>query len=266
MPLISKGDRLIEPFCGSCAVGVNSPHSKVWENDINRDLILLYQSVCNAEVLQKCVKLFSGEYNNKISYLALRERFNKRLCDLVERAALVVYLNRHCYNGLMRYNSKGGFNVPFGRYKAPRMPGSEIVAYRTFAKRSVFTCMDWARVMDRAVAGDVVFCDPPYVPLSKTSDFTGYSGTSFTLEDQAALNFASITLARRGALVVVSNSDTPETRKIYSGADQVVECVANRTISASTESRGEEKELLFVYGKPPKAPTVSNSQIGHKIH
>jgi DNA adenine methylase len=258
IPLLRAGNRLIEPFCGSCAVSVNSPHKEVWANDINRDLILLYQSVSNPAVMEKCIELFSGKHNNEASYLSLRERFNSRLCDLVERAALVVYLNRHCYNGLMRYNSRGRFNVPFGRYRAPRMPGSEIVAYRCFTKRTKFTCLNWATVMDQAVKGDVVYSDPPYVPVSDTSNFVGYAGKTFDIPEQYALNAKAVELAGRGVPVVISNSDTPETRMVYAGADQIIELTAERRISARSESRGEAKELLLLYGKPSKCTIVSN--------
>lgn len=258
MPLLVGYNRLIEPFCGSCAVGVNSPHAKVWANDINRDLILLYQSVCNPAVLTKCIELFSGKYNNEASYLALRDRFNLRLCDLVERAALVVYLNRHCYNGLMRYSGKGRFNVPFGRYKAPRMPGREIVAYRCFSKRATFTCLDWATVMDQAVAGDIVYADPPYIPKSDTASFVDYAGSTFGIPDQVRLNAKAVELAARGVPVVISNSDTPETRIVYAGADRLIELTAERRISARSESRGEASELLLIYGKPTGSRIVSN--------
>lgn len=242
------GDRLIEPFAGSCVVGLNAmKYGHVWANDINPDLIGLYDQVRNPEFVPLCRSLFTPERNCEGVYYTMRGQFNGGYLKAMDRAAFFVYFNRHCYNGLCRYNADGDFNVPFGSYDDPRFPCGEIMAFQKFAERATFTCLDWKAVMDQVVAGDVVYNDPPYIPLSDTGSFTAYSGGTFTLGDQVRLAEMSYAKSRSGITVVVSNSCTDKSREIYAKADRVVEASATRSISRNGESRGKVKELLFVF-------------------
>lgn len=242
------GDRLIEPFAGSCVVGLNAmKYGHVWANDINPDLIGLYDQVRNPEFVPLCRSLFTPERNREGVYYTMRGQFNGRYLKAMDRAAFFVYFNRHCYNGLCRYNADGGFNVPFGSYDDPRFPCAEIMAFQKFAERATFTCQDWEVVIDQALAGDVVYADPPYVPISDTANFTAYAGTTFGDKEAKELNEKAVELSKRGIPVVISNSNTERTLALFCGATRTVELTARRSISRDATTRGQAKEVMLVY-------------------
>jgi len=209
---LPKGPRLVEPFAGSCAVMMATDYPHYLVADINADLINLYQQVAQHtdEFIKLAWVLFSKD-NNAESYYKNRLRFNSdTTLSTLERAALFLYLNRHCYRGLCRYNKSGEFNVPFGNYKAPYFPAGEIAVFAEKAMRATFICASYSETLDMLRAGDVVYCDPPY-----DGTFGDYHTAGFTEDDQYHL--ASI-LERRsseGHRVVVSNSDTALTRSLY---------------------------------------------------
>ncbi len=116
----------------------------------------------------------------------MRQLFNQTT-DPYQRSLLFLFLNRHCYNGLCRYNQSGFFNVPFGKYKKPYFPEAELEAFAEKAKKATFVCMDYQQLFAQLPAEAAVYCDPPYVPLSKTASFTSYAKNSFNLDDQADL-------------------------------------------------------------------------------
>jgi DNA adenine methylase len=216
MPELKKhlpaGDRLVEPFAGSCAVMMATDYSHYLVADINADLINLYQKVAQyTEELIACALIFFSGDNNAESYYQNRLRFNTdSTLTALERAALFLYLNRHCYRGLCRYNLSGQFNVPFGNYKKPYFPHAEILTFAEKALRATFICASYDETLAMLQAGDVVYCDPPY-----DGTFTAYHTAGFNEDDQYHL--ASI-LERRsseGHPVVVSNSDTSLTRSLY---------------------------------------------------
>lgn len=244
---LPQGDRLIEPFVGAGAVFVNSNYDEYLLADINPDLIHLYQ------VLQQhqgdfiaYVRQFFCEKNNCPDvYYQFRMRFNA-CTDLVERAALFIYLNRHGYNGLCRYNRKGQYNVPFGRYKKPYFPEKEMLHFMRKSEYATFICADYSEVMRSARQGDVVYCDPPYVPLSMTANFTSYSGHDFNLEQQRLLATISNELAARGIPVLLSNHESDFTLDVYRDA-QLVSFPVQRYISCNKHKREPVKELLALY-------------------
>lgn len=156
---LPEGKRLVEPFVGSAAVFLNTDYDRYLLCDSNRDLITLYsllkeEGTAFIEVIRP---LFSESNNTPERYYALRDEFNTSN-DPAHRAALFVYLNRHGYNGLCRYNAKGGFNVPFGRYKRPYFPEQEMVAFHVKAQRARFKHQDFASTMKRSRQGDVIYC------------------------------------------------------------------------------------------------------------
>lgn len=241
--------RLVEPFCGSFAVSlaVAGQVQEFWLNDINPDLVNLLQQLQESPgaLMAAARSYFAPENNRDAVYYRLRDRFNASR-DPLERAALFLYLNRHGYNGLCRYNAAGAFNVPFGRYKAPYFPERELQEAGTVLGRARVTGIDFTRVLDQCGEGDVVYCDPPYVPLSATADFTAYAAGGFGPADQERLAAAASRAAARGALVVISNHDTPETRALYQDADQYYIDV-RRNISCNGDNRGLAPELIAVY-------------------
>ena len=217
--------------------------------DSNPDLILLYNQLRKdkEKFIEYTDSLFVSENNNEDSYYRFRDEFND--CkDKQRRAALFIYLNRHCYNGLCRYNSKGIFNTPFGRYKEPRLPRKQMLHFIEASRLASFECADYQDTMNKAEKGDVVYCDPPYVPLSATSYFTDYHVGGFNWEDQVLLAEKAAELAKRGVHVVISNHDTKEIRKLYSNGNAKLNSFeVRRNISCDAKNRKKVKELLAVF-------------------
>lgn len=247
---LPPAQRLVEPFTGSAVVALNAPHGRVLAADANRDLITLYQAVQRAPVkmIQAVEALFTPANNTAEAFNRLRDEFNAAPPG-ERRAALFVYLNRHGFNGLCRYNAGGGFNVPFGRYAAPRPP---VAAMHAFARRAAhveFGCLGFEESFARAVPGDVIYCDPPYVPLSATASFTSYARQAFGPAEQERLADLARAAAARGVPVVISNHDTPEVRTLYRGA-QLQAFAVDRRISSKASTRGEARELLALF-RPP---------------
>ena len=252
LPLIGTPRRYIEPFSGSTAVALNVNAEEYVLNDINKDLINLYRYLTNPNddsFLKYCDELFRPENNDKEEYLAFRQLFNDST-DTFERSRLFVYLNRHCFNGLTRYNSKGGFNVPFGKMKNPKCPVNEMMAFRMYYlqknHRFVSTSFEDSALYENVESGDVVYFDPPYVPASETASFTDYAKEGFTYDQQVQLAELAESLSNRGAKVIISNHDVPTTRELYKNAE-IHSLEVTRSISAKGSSRKKAKELIAVY-------------------
>ncbi|TQV89724.1 Dam family site-specific DNA-(adenine-N6)-methyltransferase [Aliikangiella coralliicola] len=242
-----KGRKLIEPFVGSGAVFLNQDFERYLLGDINPDLINLYQ--CLKQEKRKFINyarsFFNQENNSQKAYLQFREEFNNGLKGR-RRAALFVYLNRHGFNGLCRYNKSGGFNVPFGRYVKPYFPEKEMYHFLVKAKQAKFVCGDFVALMNRSRRGDVVYCDPPYVPLSPTASFTSYAAQGFSYDQQVELAYRAKHLSERGVKVIISNHDNAITRQIYEDA-KIEAFPVRRFISCDGNKRGNASELLAIY-------------------
>ena len=250
---LPEGNKLVEPFVGAGSVFLNSNFDKYLLNDVNPDLIELYKFVKRRpKTYGKDAKtLFTAKNNDKTHYYGLRDEFNKST-DPYYRSLLFLYLNRHGFNGLCRYNRSGGFNVPFGSYNKPYFPEEEIFQFSEKAKNATFSCQDFKRTFARARAGNVIYCDPPYAPLSDTANFTSYAVGGFDANDQAELaNRAEKAAFNRNIPVLISNHDTPLTNKIYYKADTSFVSVA-RNISQDGSSRGKVSEIFAFYANRPK--------------
>lgn len=249
-PHLGKGSRLIEPFAGSAAVWLGLPPDRfdsVWLNDTNSDLINFYavMTLSSAFMPNAAYNLFGQ--NSEEDYLRIREEFNAKTSTKILQAAQFLYLNRHGFRGMCRYNSAGGFNVPYGNYKAPYFPEAELIElYDRLESREVrLTSRDFERVIDQAGEGDTVYCDPPYIPASVTSNFTAYAKASFNLHDHQRLANCCRGASARGATVVLSNSDTPESRALYPEC-RIEPIVARRSISAGG-SQSSAKEIIVIF-------------------
>ena len=244
---LPRADVLVEPFVGAASVFLNTDYSRYILGDINADLINLYQIVKNKpeQFIADAKALYTETSNQRERYLNLRQQFNQSI-DLYERAILFLYLNRHGYNGLCRYNLSGKFNVPFGSYKKPYFPQSELMFFAEKAQHAEFYCSSYQQIMQQVPANAVVYCDPPYVPLSKTASFTSYASQGFNLDDQAALANQAEVLQQRGTTVVISNHDTTLTRKIYHQA-ALHSIQVSRSISQNGAKRNKVSELFAVY-------------------
>ncbi|GIZ19885.1 DNA adenine methylase [Citrobacter europaeus] len=208
---LPAGPRLVEPFAGSCAVMMETDYPHYLVADINPDLINLYLEIKEdvSSFIHLADRIFS-KFTTAEDYYKCRQFFNTVPLSAMDKAAYFLFLNRHCYRGLCRYNQSGFFNVPYGNYKKPYLPVDEIRAFAEKAKRATFICASYDETLALLQTGDVVYCDPPY-----DGTFNGYHTAGFTEDDQYHL--ASI-LERRsseGHPVIVSNSDTSLTRSLY---------------------------------------------------
>ncbi|HCG6696378.1 Dam family site-specific DNA-(adenine-N6)-methyltransferase [Vibrio parahaemolyticus] len=250
--------KLVEPFVGAGSVFLNTDYDHYLLADINPDLINLYNLLKERpeEYISEAKRWFVAENNRKEAYLSIRAEFNKT-DDVMYRSLAFLYMNRFGFNGLCRYNKKGGFNVPFGSYKKPYFPEAELEFFAEKAKKAMFVCEGYPETFRRARKGSVVYCDPPYAPLSNTANFTSYAGNGFTLDDQAALaDMAERTATERGIPVLISNHDTTLTRRLYHGADLSVVKV-KRTISRNGSGRNKVDELLALFKAPESDSAAS---------
>jgi DNA adenine methylase len=242
--------RLVEPFVGAGSVFMNTDYDEYLLADINQDLINLYNllKVEPDKYINEARRLFQPDCNRKEFYLDIRARFNATE-DVWFRSLAFLYMNRFGFNGLCRYNKKGGFNVPFGSYKKPYFPEKEMLAFAEKAQKAEFVCESYTDTFARADEGSVVYCDPPYAPLSSTANFTSYATNGFTLDDQANLaEIAENTASKRGVPVLISNHDTLLTRRLYHGATLNVVKV-KRTISRNGAGRNKVDELLALFDR-----------------
>ncbi|MDU3890763.1 MAG: adenine-specific DNA-methyltransferase, partial [Serratia liquefaciens] len=239
---------LIEPFVGAGSVFLNTEYDAYILADINSDLINLYNIVKlrTDDFVRDARLLFTDEFNKSDQFYLLREEFNTS-ADPYRRALLFLYLNRHCYNGLCRYNLRGEFNVPFGRYKKPYFPEEELYWFAEKSRNATFVCEHYRDTMAKAERGTVVYCDPPYAPLSATANFTAYHTNSFSMADQQSLALMAHQLSVESQVpVLISNHDTELTRDWYQHASLFV-VKARRTISRNILGRSKVNELLALY-------------------
>lgn len=248
VPRLPQGKRLVEPFAGSCAISLASDFDSYLIADANADLIDMYQfiKVDVDAVIEAAEELFVPRNNEAEAFYELRLEFNQAVTS-VRKSALFIYLNRHCFNGLCRYNASGGFNVPFGKYSGPTCPSAEIRGFSEFAQRCEFHHQSFEETFAMAEEGDVIYCDPPYIPLSATSNFTSYAKDGFGPEMQLLLARLARDAASNGNPSFVSNHHTPWALEIYAGA-RIETFDVQRLISSKAATRGMAPELLAIYG------------------
>ncbi|EBJ3543214.1 DNA (cytosine-5-)-methyltransferase [Salmonella enterica] len=247
--LIPAGMRLIEPFVGGGSVFLNSDkHACFLLSDVNTDLINLYQmlAVVPGAVIRHARVMFD-RLNDAESYTALRNEFNAQVMDGPERAAAFLFLNRHCFNGLIRYNRNNQFNVGWGKYPSPYFPLDEINAFTEMAHNCVFMAAGFHRTLALAGEGDVVYCDPPYEPMPGTAGFTHYAAGGFTWDDQVALAECCVAAHQRGARVVIGNSTAPRVFDLYAQHGfEIHHISARRSISGKGSTRETAKDLVAI--------------------
>jgi DNA adenine methylase len=240
--------RYFEPFIGGAAVffALQHPHSILSDNNI--ELINLYQVV--RDHVSDLIVALQGHVNDVDHYYRVRAQEPATLTP-IERAARLIYLNKTCYNGLYRVNRHGQFNVPFGRYRNPTIcDAANLQAASTALQRATIRHGDYATVLRDAAAGDFIYFDPPYHPVSKTANFTSYTEGQFGPDEQARLAAEFARLHRAGCYVMASNSDTPLIRELYAGFS-IATITANRAINCKANGRGPVAELVITnYVKP----------------
>jgi len=255
-----------EPFVGGGAVLFDVlgryKLDAVYISDINFELIAAYTAIRNnTDTLISFLSEMQIDYwqadenTRKIYYYSKRDRFNELKAtqsDSVEIAALFIFLNRTCFNGLYRVNAKGGYNVPMGSYKKPSICDAEnLQSVSDCLQRVQIICGDYQISRDFIDSNTFAYFDPPYRPLSETSSFTAYAQDGFGDTEQAQLARYIDELSDKGAFVIASNSDPKNTNaddvffdSLYS-KHTIVRVSANRMINSSASGRGKINELLI---------------------
>ncbi len=238
-----------EPFLGGGAVLFSLQPKTAIVNDLNADLMLVYEVIRdNVELLIGALEKHenTAEYFYRIRDLD-RDKTSYLEMSAVERASRIIYLNKTCYNGLFRVNSSGEFNSPFGHYKNPNIVNAPVLraVSKYFAANNIqFLHEDFETVLRQVPRGGFVYLDPPYDPVSDTASFTGYNRGGFGREEQERLKQCCDELNRRGVKFLLSNSSTEFIRKLYDG--YMIETVhAKRAINSDASKRGAIEEVLI---------------------
>lgn len=248
LPLIPpfKG-RYFEPFLGGGALffklKANHLAGAVTLNDANERLIETFQTIRDRlEPLLIELRFYAKRHSEAFYY----ETRKRQHAAVESRAAQFIYWNRTCFNGLYRVNRKGEFNVPMGRYTNPTICDEPLLRVCSVAlKRAKLMSVDFERSVGDAKAGDFVYFDPPYEPISDSSNFTGYTKGGFTRDDQARLRDVALRLKKKGVKVLLSNSSSPYIRQLYKSHFEIIEVEARRAINSKGSKRGPVTEVLI---------------------
>lgn len=239
-----------EPFLGGASVLLALNPDVSFVNDINPELINVYNTVKkNHEGLIKLLKKHKNESDYFYEIRSIdRDKKKYKQLTAIEKASRIIYLNKTCYNGLYRVNSRGELNAPFGKYKNPLICDEENIraVSRFFNDSNInFFNEDFEKFLNRCEAGDFVYLDPPYDPVSDSSSFTGYNAGGFSRHDQERLKGICDELNNRGVYFLLSNSSTEFILNLYNEPDYTIDLVdAKRNINSNAENRGVVKEVL----------------------
>lgn len=247
LPLLGTGERLIEPFIGAGSVMLNAKGFKQYiGGDTSADLINCYHALQqNPAQLRDKTQLMFETLNSRDDFGDVVEKFNRVHYTALERAAAFLYLNKHAFNGLMRYNRAGKFNTSYGKYTQPYFPVNELLNFSAIADVCTFSCQSFVDTIRLAGKGDVVFCDPPYMPLPGKDGFTQYTGVSFKEEHQWQLVNEMVAAHQRGARVVVTNSGNKKLVDAYKAAGFTVrDLFARRSMSCKGETRETVTDII----------------------
>lgn len=239
-------NKYFEPFVGGGAVFFDLLPQNAELSDLNKELVITYNTIKNN--VESLIKSLKKHTYSKDYFLFLRATKVAELSD-IEIASRFIFLNRTAFNGMYRVNSKGEFNVPFGKYSNPLI--CDEINLRKVSKelKSVnIKHQDYKAVLDNARKGDFIYLDPPYYPVSKTSSFTSYTNSAFLEKEQIELRDTFVELHKRGSFVMLSNSDTPFINDIYSGIKgvKINKVQAGRAINSKASGRGKVTEVLVV--------------------
>jgi DNA adenine methylase len=251
--LPEKFGSYFEPFLGGGALLFHllskNKNLKGHVSDLNSDLVLSYVTIRdNLYNLLKSLQKHSDNYfsDSKSYYYSVRESNPK---SQIEKVSRLLFLNRTCFNGLYRVNSKGKFNVPLGRYSHPNIVQEEnLRSVNQFLNQNkiVIKCQDFSSIVEKAKKGDFVYFDPPYQPVSKTANFTSYTNGNFGLNDLKRLAKVSNELAKKGVNVMLSNSSSKQVRDQFSDKHwEITKIEANRAINSDSNKRTGHYELLI---------------------
>jgi DNA adenine methylase len=242
-----------EPFLGGGAMLFHmvskNPDQNCTVSDLNSDLVLSYITIRDkVDELISSLENHSKNYfkNSKSYYYKIRDSEPK---NQVEKTSRLIFLNRTCFNGLYRVNSKGKFNVPLGRYTNPNIVNEEnlrAVNQVLKSKKIKITCRDFSATLDDVKKNDFVYFDPPYQPISTTANFTSYTNRDFTYSDLKRLCELCEKLDSKDCKFMLSNSNSKEVKEIFSNKSWKIKKIeANRAINSNSKKRTGHSELLI---------------------
>lgn len=242
-----------EPFLGGGAVLFSIQPTKAIVNDLNKDLIIVYEVI--RDDVETLIESLKKHENTAEYFYAIRDTDRDKesysSMSRVEKASRLIYLNKTCFNGLFRVNSLGEFNSPFGHYKNPNIvnePVLRAVSKYFNANNISFYSEDFAETLDRVGKGGFVYLDPPYDPVSDTASFTGYNKGGFDRNEQIRLKQCCDELTKRGVKFMLSNSATDFIKDLYKDY-RVTVVKAKRAINSDASKRGAIEEVLITnYG------------------
>ena len=238
-------NRYFEPFIGGGALFFELQPDNAYISDMNEELINLYKVVRdNVDELVADLQKhdISKEYFIKIRNIDRTEEYEN--WSAVQKASRFIYLNRTCFNGMYRVNSKGEFNVPFGHYKNPRiLDENNLINCSNLLQKTEIKHADFSEILKKVKKGDFVYFDPPYVPLSETSSFTSYTKDGFDMDMQFKLRDVCDELDTMGVKFLLSNSDTKLVNELYENYN-IKKVFASRQINANADGRGKITEVL----------------------
>lgn len=239
----------VEPFVGGGALLFEIQPKKAIVNDLNHELINLYKVIKDNPnelllLLEEHELNNSEEYFYQIRALDRSESYDE-MSD-IEKAARIIYLNKTCYNGLFRVNQSGQFNSPYGKYKNPNIVNKPVVlAMANYFQNNNITLLngDYKMALQKLRKGAFVYFDPPYMPISSSSSFTGYTENGFDKKQQIELKKECDKLNSKGIKFLLSNSDHPFIRELYKDYE-IITVKAKRSINSNSNKRGEINEVL----------------------
>lgn len=238
-----------EPFLGGGAVLFSIQPSKAIVNDLNKDLIVVYEVI--RDDIETLIESLKKHENTSDYFYSIRDmdrnKDSYKLLSKVERASRLLYLNKTCFNGLFRVNSSGEFNSPFGHYKNPNIVNEPVLraVSKYFNSNNItFYSGDFYKTIENIGRGAFVYLDPPYDPVSDTANFTGYNKGGFDRKEQLRLKEYCDELTRKGIKFLLSNSATEFIKSLYSEYDiHIVQ--AKRSINSNGSKRGAVDEVLI---------------------
>ena len=248
----TKFGTYLEPFLGGGAVMFDlltkESNLKCNVSDLNSDLVLAYVTIRDRlEKLIESLENHSKNYHRDSTgyYYEVRRQEPK---NQIEKVSRLLFLNKTCFNGLYRVNSKGKFNVPLGRYTNPNIVNKEnlqAVSKTLQSGKIKISCRDFSSIIKDAKKGDFVYFDPPYQPVSDTANFTSYTHRDFTEDDLERLADLANQLNSKGCNVMLSNSNSKTVKKLFSSVWKIKEIKANRAINSNSQKRTGHKEIII---------------------
>lgn len=252
LPHIGSCDKFVDVFAGSMTVSLNVDSQTYIINDINPDLIWFYKHVSNNydNIVKESNSLFHDVDEKK--YYSVRDKFNSLEHGNLERSILFLFLNKFGFNGICRYNSKGKFNVPYGKRTSHIVPEKNLECLSTFLTKNRVTLLN-KNFIDNIIyetldKNSVVYFDPPYLPSDEfKTGFTQYTKESFSYEDHVKIKNISLSLIDKGVRCVISNNDTEASRKLYADASEKIQITKQRMLAGDPKKRIPVQEILVVY-------------------